>query len=84
MGKKRRSQREFMLHKMFHTWSPNSGVSYQMVSYREKTIIYGRIFMSFRVTSEEEVLPLGPHLHFHLFHLVGLADPKKHREEYCK
>lgn len=26
---------------MFHTRSPNSGVSYQMVSFREKTIVYG-------------------------------------------
>lgn len=41
VGKQRKSQREFILHKTFHTRSPNSEISYQMVSYREKTIIYG-------------------------------------------
>lgn len=29
-----------------------------------------------RMTSGEENSPLGPHLHFHLFHLVGQANPK--------
>ena len=39
--KQSRSQREFMLHKMFPTEAPNSAVAYQIVSYREKTIIHG-------------------------------------------
>lgn len=36
-----RSQREFMLHKMFPTEVQNSAVACQIVSYREKTIIHG-------------------------------------------
>lgn len=28
------------------------------------------------MTSGEENSPLGPHRHFHLFHLVGQANPK--------
>jgi len=39
--KESKVQREFMLHKMFHTQAPNSEVVYQIVSYRGKTIIHG-------------------------------------------
>lgn len=34
------------------------------------------ILIAPRVTDGDKVLPLGPHHHFHLFHLVGQADPK--------
>lgn len=69
-----------MLHKICHTQVPNSRVAYQIVSYRERIIIHN-IFMVSRVISGEEVLPLGPHHHFHPFHLVGQADPKTHGRE---
>lgn len=81
MRKQIKSHREFMLHKIFHTQA-HSGVSYKIVSYREKTIIDGQYLCpSERPVGKESYLPSGPHHHFHPFHLGGQADPNTHGRE---